>query len=93
MDPLWTPAKGSTGPETCDFDDFFLGFQENEDQLCISPRDFAIGIAVAGLILMIAVILAILFLCARRRRKRVSSTTGSSVYSGPYTNTAYSHSS
>jgi len=67
--------------------------EENEDQLCISPRDFAIGIAVAGLILMIAVILAILFLCARRRRKRVSSTTGSSVYSGPYTNTAYSHSS
>jgi len=64
-----------------------------EDQFCISPRDFAIGIAVAGLILMIAVVAAILFLCARRRRKRVSSTTGSSVYSGPYTNTAYSHSS
>lgn len=64
-----------------------------EDQLCISSRDFAIGIAVAGLILMIAVVAAILFLCARRRRKRVSSTTGSSVYSGPYTNTAYSHSS
>jgi len=67
----------------------------DEDQLCISPRDFAIGIAVAGLILMIAVIAAILFLCARRRnRKRMSSTTGSSLYSsGPYTNTAYSHSS
>jgi hypothetical protein len=42
---------------------------------------------------MIAVVAAILFLCARRRHKRVSSTTGSSVYSGPYTNTAYSHSS
>jgi len=67
--------------------------EERDDQLCISPRDFAIGIAVAGLILMIAVIAAILFLCARRRHKRVSSTTGSSVYSGPYTNTAYSHSS
>lgn len=67
----------------------------DEDQLCISPRDFAIGIAVAGLILMIAVIAAILFLCARRRnRKRMTSTTGSSLYSsGPYTNTAYSHSS
>lgn len=67
--------------------------ENKDDQLCISPRDFAIGIAVAGLILMIAVIAAILFLCARRRHKRVSSTTGSSVYSGPYTNTAYSHSS
>ena len=72
----------------------FVCFKKNkEDQLCISPRDFAIGIAVAGLILMIAVVAAILFLCARRRQKRVSSTTGSSVYSGPYTNTAYSHSS
>ena len=74
-----------------------FAFQQpvDEDQLCISPRDFAIGIAVAGLILMIAVIAAILFLCARRRnRKRMSSTTGSSLYSsGPYTNTAYSHSS
>ncbi|KAI9553996.1 hypothetical protein GHT06_019267 [Daphnia sinensis] len=67
--------------------------ENKDDQLCISPRDFAIGIAVAGLILMIAVVAAILFLCARRRHKRVSSTTGSSVYSGPYTNTAYSHSS
>lgn len=75
------------------FDGEPLDEQNNEDQLCISPRDFAIGIAVAGLILMIAVIAAILFLCARRRHKRVSSTTGSSVYSGPYTNTAYSHSS
>jgi len=67
----------------------------DDDQLCISPRDFAIGIAIAGLILMIAVIAAILFLCARRRnKKRLSSTTGSSLYSsGPYTNTAYSHSS
>jgi len=29
---------------------------------------------------------------SKRRRKNLS-TTGSSIYSGPYTNTAYSHSS
>jgi len=59
---------------------------------CISQRSFAIGIAIAGLILMIAVIVAILILVSKRRRKNLS-TTGSSIYSFPYTNTAYSHSS
>ena len=59
---------------------------------CISQRSFAIGIAIAGLILMSAVVVAIMILVSKRRRKNLS-TTGSSIYSGPYTNTAYSHSS
>ena len=44
------------------------------------------------LILMSAVVVAIMILVSKRRRKNLS-TTGSSIYSGPYTNTAYSHSS
>ncbi|XP_060536368.1 cuticlin-4 isoform X2 [Cylas formicarius] len=63
-----------------------------EDAICISQRSFAIGICVAGLILMLCVIAAILCLLARRRKKTVSNP-GSSIYSGPYTNTAYSHTS
>lgn len=63
------------------------------DSFCISPRTFAIGIAIAGLILMLAVIAAILVLVTKRRRKLDSSTTGSSIYSGPYSNAAFSHSS
>jgi hypothetical protein len=59
---------------------------------CISQRSFAIGIAIAGLILILAVVIAIMILVSKRRRKTLS-TTGSSIYSGPYTNTAYSHSS
>ncbi|CAG5092139.1 Similar to cut-1: Cuticlin-1 (Caenorhabditis elegans) [Cotesia congregata] len=65
---------------------------DEADSICISQRSFAIGIAIAGLILMIAVVAAILVLLAKRRHKNIS-TTGSSIYSGPYTNTAYSHSS
>jgi hypothetical protein len=62
--------------------------------ICFPQRDFAIGIAIAGLILMVCVIAAILVLLTRRRRRKDLSTTGSSIYSGPYTNTAYSsHSS
>ncbi|XP_065576969.1 cuticlin-4-like [Artemia franciscana] len=64
------------------------------DTLCISPRHFAIGIAIAGLILIFAVIAVILILVSRRRRRKAISTTGSSIYSGQYSNTAYSsHSS
>ena len=63
-------------------------------QICFPQRDFAIAIAVAGLILILVVILAILCLLSKRRRRKDLSTTGSSIYSGPYTNTAYSsHSS
>ncbi|XP_012139652.1 zona pellucida domain-containing protein piopio isoform X1 [Megachile rotundata] len=65
---------------------------DDPNSICISQRSFAIGIAIAGLILMLAVVAAILVLLAKRRHKTVS-TTGSSIYSGPYTNTAYSHSS
>ncbi|RXG69346.1 hypothetical protein Avbf_04899 [Armadillidium vulgare] len=66
---------------------------DDPDTFCLSPRTFALGIAIAGLILMIAVIAAILILIKRRLRGKDHSTTGSSIYSGPYTNTAYSHSS
>lgn len=64
----------------------------NDDSICISQRSFAIGIAIAGLILMAVVIVVIVILLSRRRHKNVS-TTGSSIYSGPYTNTLYSQSS
>ncbi|XP_067003915.1 cuticlin-3 isoform X2 [Anabrus simplex] len=66
---------------------------EDPNSFCISQRYFAIGIAIAGLILMLAVIVTILILLALRRRRKDASATGSSIYSGPYTNTAYSHSS
>ena len=65
---------------------------DDPNDICISQRSFAIDIAIAGLILMLMVVAAILALLAKRRHKTVS-TTGSSIYSGPYTNTAYSHSS
>lgn len=66
---------------------------DDPDNICISQRNFAIGISVAGLVLMLLVIAAFLILFARRRSPKDVSTTGSSIYSGPYTNTAYSHSS
>ena len=66
---------------------------DNDDLLCISPRTFAIVIAIIGLLLMIAVVVAIMVIISRRRRRKEASATGSSIYSGPYTNTAYSHSS
>lgn len=71
---------------------FCLLPQTPEDALCVSQRTFAIAIAVAGLILMLAVVAAVLCIMARRHRKTVSHS-GSSIYSGPYTNTAFSHSS
>jgi len=67
--------------------------EEDPNTFCLSPKTFAIGIAIAGLILMVAVIASILILISRRRRRKEDSTTGSSIYSSPYTNTAYSHSS
>lgn len=62
------------------------------NNICITQRNFAIAISVAGLILMLLVIAAFLILFARRRTPKTVSTSGSSIYSGPYTNTAYSHS-
>merc|ERR1711902_305998 len=38
---------------------------------CISQRSFAIGIAIAGLILMTAVVVAIMILVSKRRRKNL----------------------
>ncbi|KAM3955978.1 zona pellucida domain-containing protein piopio [Aphomia sociella] len=67
--------------------------EKNEDEICISQRNFAIGICIAGVILMICVIAAIAFILARRRNPKTYSRTGSSLYSGPYTNTGYSHTS
>lgn len=66
---------------------------DDPNSICISPRYFAIGIAIAGLVLMLAVIVTLLILLSLRRRRKDASATGSSIYSGPYTNTAYSHSS
>ncbi len=67
---------------------------QDPSRICFPQRDFAIAIAVAGLLLILVVILAILCLLSKRRRRKDLSTTGSSIYSGPYTNTAYSsHSS
>ncbi|KAJ2938170.1 hypothetical protein O0L34_g18510 [Tuta absoluta] len=66
--------------------------EKKEDEICISQRNFAIGICIAGVILMICVIAAIACILARRRGKTYS-RTGSSLYSGPYTNTGYSHTS
>lgn len=67
--------------------------RDEDDILCISPRTFAIAIAIVGLLLMIAVVVAIMVIISRRRRRKEASAAGSSIYSGPYTNTAYSHSS
>lgn len=68
------------------------------DVLCFNKRDFALAIAISGLLLMIAVIIVIFVLCVRRRKSiKGSESGGSSIYSGGYsggyTNTAYSHSS
>ncbi|KOB79467.1 Cuticlin-1 [Operophtera brumata] len=66
---------------------------EKEDEICIPQRNFAIGICIAGVILMVCVIAAIACILARRRNPKTYSRTGSSLYSGPYTNTGYSHTS
>lgn len=66
---------------------------DDPDNICISQRNFAIGISIAGLVLMLMVVAAFLCLLSRRNNRKEISTTGSSIYSGPYTNTAYSHSS
>lgn len=64
---------------------------EDDQAFCISARLFAIIIAIIGLILMLAVILLVVCLIQRRRRRKdLSTTAGSSIYSGPYSNNAYS---
>jgi len=76
-------------------DDYDLVFREKtpDDAICVSQRSFAIAVSITGLCLMLAVVLAVLCILARRRNKNTTSTSGSSIYSGPYTNTAYSHTS
>ncbi|XP_013778268.1 uncharacterized protein LOC106462850 [Limulus polyphemus] len=61
-----------------------------EDEFCVSTRKFAIGIAIAGVLLMLAVMLLVACILHRRRRRKGASTAGSSIYSGPYSNAAYS---
>ncbi|XP_037871362.1 uncharacterized protein LOC101735576 [Bombyx mori] len=78
-------------PDSLDNDDVIS--EKKEDEICISQRNFAIGICIAGVILMVCVIAAIAFILARRRNPKAYSRTGSSLYSGPYTNTGYSHTS
>lgn len=63
-----------------------------DDAICVSQRSFAVAISIAGLCLMLAVVLAVMCIVARRSGKTISNS-GSSIYSGPYTNTAFSHSS
>ncbi|XP_031631275.1 cuticlin-1 [Contarinia nasturtii] len=75
-----------------DTDDSVFAEKRPEDALCISQKSFAIAISIAGLVLMLCVVAAVLCIMARRRSKTVSNS-GSSIYSGPYTNTAFSHSS
>jgi len=78
--------------ENIDYEDSVLKEKTNEDAICVSQRNFAIAIAIAGLILMLLVVIVALCIMARRNRKETASS-GSSIYSGPYTNTAFSHSS
>lgn len=73
-------------------DEYDSVFREKspEDAICVSQRSFAIAVSITGLCLMLAVVLAVLCILAKRRDK---SSSNSSIYSGPYTNTAYSHTS
>ncbi|XP_055384555.1 uncharacterized protein LOC129614161 isoform X2 [Condylostylus longicornis] len=63
-----------------------------ENELCVSQKTFAISIAIAGLVLMLTIIAAVICIMSRRKTKTLSNSE-SSIYSGPYTNTAFSHSS
>ncbi|XP_054709825.1 cuticlin-1-like [Uloborus diversus] len=63
---------------------------KSDDEFCVSTRKFAIGIAIAGVLLCLAVILLVACIVHRRRRRKGTSTAGSSIYSGPYSNHAYS---
>uniref|UniRef100_T1IWN1 ZP domain-containing protein n=1 Tax=Strigamia maritima TaxID=126957 RepID=T1IWN1_STRMM len=66
---------------------------EDDNAFCISAKLFAIIIAIIGIFLMLAVILLVVCLIQRRRRRKdLSTTAGSSIYSGPYINHAYSNS-
>lgn len=59
--------------------------QARGEILCFKQRDFALAIAISGLILMVAVLVLIFVLCLRRRHtfKSMGSHSGSSsIYSG-----------
>ncbi|XP_035212618.1 cuticlin-1-like isoform X2 [Stegodyphus dumicola] len=59
------------------------------DDFCVSTKKFAAGIAVAGVLLMMAVMLLVVCILHKRRRRKGASSA-SSIYSGPYSNHAYS---
>ncbi|CAG0915253.1 unnamed protein product [Notodromas monacha] len=65
----------------------------HEGKFCMRKETFWWIIVICGLLLMFAVLITTLILIQRRRRGKHTSTTGSSIYSGPYSNAAYSHSS
>lgn len=81
-------------PKEDEKSDFFeeVFSEKTSNAICISQRKFAIGMVIIGLILMLIAIIAILCIISKRTRKPIS-RTGSSIYSGPYTNTSYSHTS
>jgi len=59
------------------------------EEFCISMRKFAIGVAIASILLILAVVLLVACILQRRRRRKASSAA-SSIYSGPYSNRGYS---
>ena len=66
-----------------------------DGKICIDRKDFMIYVVIIGLVLILLVIFVVFIIIITRRRHRGKqlSTTGSSIYSGPYSNTGYSHSS
>ncbi|VVC34664.1 Hypothetical protein CINCED_3A021779 [Cinara cedri] len=84
--------EGSDSGNPEQMDQVARNLLDDPDSICISQRNFAISIAIAGLILMLLTVITALILLMRRQKKSISSS-GSSIYSGPYTNTAYSHTS
>jgi len=67
----------------------------SDEEICISMRKFAIGVAIASLLLICAMVLLVICILQRRRRRKSNYTGGSgssqhSIYSGPYSNRGYS---
>ncbi|XP_028967988.1 cuticlin-1-like [Galendromus occidentalis] len=56
---------------------------------CLSTRKFALAVILAGILLLLLVLL--LVWCIMQRRRRKGSSGNSSIYSGAYSNRAYSH--
>ncbi|KAG1656595.1 Cuticlin-1 [Nymphon striatum] len=63
---------------------------EDKEGFCVSRKWFVIGMTLAGFLLMIFVLLCVCCLVHRRRRRKDDTPNSSSIYSGPYSNQAYS---